>query len=238
MLSSRAWSLVHPSPPGNEKHKLQVCLSIYAEHCISGAPGTQRPLKPCTPQNGCQMCWLYWIPRSLTPEMLRLLPVWFLLCSSFSLPGTVLQDRVWPWVAAVPAEAFCWHTGVLGARLTGTLFKHRKHVCFYSSSSGAWAGILCHFLVLGARFSRKTASPFAAKHTSYWPANLHLALSGLPLPESSYSLTWIWFDICRCNKQYRDSWSEHSLAAHARVASWAGLLSSLLVWLHCGLVTL
>lgn len=177
-------------------------------------------------------------PGAWHQKMLRLLPVWFLLCSSFSLPGTVLQGRVWPWVAAVPAEAFCWHTGVLGARLTGTLFKHRKHVCFYSSSLGAWAGILCHFPVLGARFSRKTASPFAAKHSSYWPTNLHLALSGLPLLESSYSLTWVCFDICRCNKQYRDSWSEHSLAAHTCVASWAGLLSSLLVWLHCCVVTL
>lgn len=72
-----------------------------------------------------------------------------------------------------------WHAGELGARLAGTLFKQRKCVCFYSLGLGAWAGILCHFPVLGAIFSRKTASPFAAKHSSSWPASMHLILSGL-----------------------------------------------------------
>lgn len=72
-----------------------------------------------------------------------------------------------------------WHAGELGARLAGTLFKQRKCVCFYSSGLGAWAGILCHFPVLGAIVSRKTASPFAAKHSSSWPASMHLILSGL-----------------------------------------------------------
>lgn len=72
-----------------------------------------------------------------------------------------------------------WHAGEHGARLAGTLFKQRKCVCFYSSGLGAWAGILCHFPVLGAIFSRKTASPFAAKHSSSWPASMPLILSGL-----------------------------------------------------------
>lgn len=68
-----------------------------------------------------------------------------------------------------------WHAGELGARLAGTLFKQRKCVCFYSSGLGAWAGILCHFPVLGVRFPRKTASPFAAKHSSSWPASMLLS---------------------------------------------------------------
>lgn len=232
VLSSRAWSLVHPSPPGNEKHKLQVCLCIYAERCVSGAPGTRRPLKPCTPpQNGCQMCWLYWIPRSLTPQMLRLLPVWFLLCSSFSLPGTVLQDRVWPWMAAVPAEALCWHAGALGARLAGTLFKQRKRVCFYSSSLGAWAGILCHFPVLGARFWRKAAPSLCCK-AQLLPANKYASYPLWLVSAGDFvklNLDLVWYLSVGAINSIKTPEVNRRLAACARGASWAGLASSLLV---------
>lgn len=135
VLSSRACSLVHPSPPGNEKHKLQVCCCISTERCLSGAPRTLRPLQPCSSK---------WLPDVLAPQsshepdttVLRSLPAPSWWRSSLRPPAKHCRaERTPRWL-----RHLCWSSGV---HSVGTLSKQKKHVCFFSSGLEAQAETPC-----------------------------------------------------------------------------------------------